>query len=262
MSPEQSQASTITYEYPLNERMRTFLRLEFLFANLAHGIRGDSPCDTRCAVMAILDIKALLSRSDIRSELQKELDRLQTSLERLQTSPNVDKQLLGPLLDKADALSQRLREAPTGLAPAIRDNEFLTAIEQRAGVLGGTCAFDLPGYHLWLESPASERRARLRDWQEAFTLLEDGIGLVLEVLRGSADPARETAPGGCFQAMLEHHTPYQLLRLLLPADSRHYPEISGSRHYVNIRFLQQPEQGERPQQVDSDVTFTLERCVI
>ena len=262
MNAEQSQPPVITYEYPLNERMRTFLRLEFLFAQMRFGMAGDSAWHTRSAVTALLDIKALLTRSDVRSELQKELDRVQASLQRLQSSPEVDERVLAPVLEEVGGMGQALREAPTGLAPVIRDNEFLTTIEQRAGVLGGTCAFDLPSYHLWLESPASERRALLTEWQSAFTLIDEGTELILRLLRGSADPIEEVAEGGCFQAMLEHHTPFQMLRVLLPQSNDCYPEISGSRHYCNIRFLSQPSKGERPQQVSNDVPFTLERCVI
>ncbi|MDR9413758.1 MAG: cell division protein ZapD [Spiribacter salinus] len=253
---------TLNYEHPLNERMRTFLRLEFFFAQLRFGMEGGSAWHTRCAVDALLSLKALLERSDIRSELQKELDRMQSSLENLQAKPGVDEHLLTPVLSECDSVSQRLREAPTGIPAIVRENDFLTAIEQRAGVLGGTCAFDLPTYHLWLESPLAERRALLQDWHDAFQLIDEGTELVLRLLRGSADPVEQLAEGGSFQTTLDKSTPYQLLRVLLDQQSQCYPEISGNRHYLNIRFLTQPQKGERPQQVSRDVTFTLERCVI
>ncbi|MEO6696795.1 MAG: cell division protein ZapD, partial [Gammaproteobacteria bacterium] len=34
-------AEKITYEQPLNERIRTFLRLEFLFQQIQHTLQGD-----------------------------------------------------------------------------------------------------------------------------------------------------------------------------------------------------------------------------
>lgn len=262
MSADHNQPRILNVEYPLNERMRTFLRLEFFFAQLRFGLDGTSPWHTRCAVDALLSLKALLDRSDIRSELQKELDRMKANLEKLQAKPGVNEHLLTPVLEECASVSQRLREAPTGLAASVRENEFLTAIEQRAGVLGGTCAFDLPSYHLWLESPVDERRALLHDWHDAFALIDEGSELVLRLLRGSADPVTEVADAGTFQTTLDRSVPYQLLRVLIEQDLNCYPEISGSRHYLNIRFMSQPEKGERPQQVSHDVTFTLERCVI
>ncbi len=252
----------IVYEYPLNERMRTFLRLEFLFAQYRFGAAGESAWHTREAVNALLDVKSLLTRSDVRSELQKELDRIEASLTQLEQRPEVDSGLLKPVIQDCNALAGRLRNAPTGIPAAVSDNAFLTTIEQRAGVPGGTCAFDLPGYHLWLETPAAERQALLAHWHNAFELIDKGVAMVLKLLRHSADPIEESAPGGNFQAMLDRATPYQMLRITVPGGAGVYPEISGSRHYCNIRFLQQPRSGERPQQVDNDVSFILERCVI
>ncbi|RZU97925.1 cell division protein ZapD [Spiribacter vilamensis] len=250
------------YEYPLNERMRTFLRLEFLFNNLRFGIEGDSKWHTRMAVDALLDITALLSRSDVRSELQKELERILASLEKLQARPEVDERRLEPVLAECRDIARQLREAPTGIPSVVRNNEFLTTIEQRAGVPGGTCAFDLPGYHLWLESEVSQRRALLEQWHGAFRLMDQGTALVIRLLRDSADPVNEVASGGSFQATLDRATPYQMLRVKIPRSMHCYPEVSGSRHFCNIRFLQQPTQGERPNQADDDVAFILERCVI
>lgn len=257
-----TETKEITYEYPLSERIRTFLRLEFLLDQYRFGAAGDSSWHTRTAISALLDVKGLLSRSDVRSELQKELDRIIASLEALKERPEVDASVLEPLLDECKALAQSLRAAPTGMPPSVRDNEFLATIEQRAGVWGGTCAFDLPAYHLWLETPVADRRVLLEHWHEAFHLIDEGTRLVLRLLRDSADPVTEKASAGSFQTMLDRNTPYRMLRIILPPGLRCYPEISGSKHYCNIRFMKQPEHGERAQQVKDDVTFTLERCLI
>lgn len=262
MQNHHQQPDLIVYEYPLNERMRTFLRLEFLFAQYRFGAAGESAWHTRSAVAALLDVMALLTRSDIRSELQKELDRVGSNLKKLQAQPQVDGDVLQPILDEGKQLAQQLREAPTGLPRVVSSNEFLSTIEQRAGILGGTCAFDLAGFHLWLESPAATRQAQLETWHRGFALIDQGTAYVLRLLRGSADPVEKTAHGGSFQAMLDRATRYQLLRVLLPKAQGCYPEISGSKHFCNIRFLEQPEQGERPQQVSEDVSFTLEQCAI
>jgi len=64
----------ITYEQPLNERVRTFLRMEHLFKLVDHHIKGASEWDSRGTLSIILDIMDLLSRSDIKTELIKELD--------------------------------------------------------------------------------------------------------------------------------------------------------------------------------------------
>lgn len=241
----------ITYEYPLNERIRALLRLNFLFERAEFGKTGNSEWHARTAVDALLDIIDLLTRSDVRAELQKELERQRSTLSQAPT-----------VLDQANRVSKALREAPFGLPASMRDNAFLTAISQRAGVLGGTCAFDLPGYHLWLQSPVTERQALIKEWLSGFEAISEGSALVLRVLRQSAEPIDEVAAGGSYNAKLDPNTTIQMLRVHIDRTIQCFPEISGSRHFCTIRFLNQPSQGERPKQVDHDVPFILERCVI
>ena len=40
----------------------------------------------------------------------------------------------------------------------LRENEWLMAIKNRAGIPGGVCEFDLPGYHHWLHKDSVLRR--------------------------------------------------------------------------------------------------------
>ena len=75
-SPAADPASTpVVYEQPLNERMRTFLRLDFLYSQtMYHEERTDS-WSTRAAMSSLLEILAITARGDIRSEVLKELER-------------------------------------------------------------------------------------------------------------------------------------------------------------------------------------------
>ena len=59
-------ASTLRYEQPLNERMRTFLRLEFLYKQLLYHTEQNSSWSSRGSVSSLLDIIAILSRGDVR----------------------------------------------------------------------------------------------------------------------------------------------------------------------------------------------------
>ena len=66
----------IIYEQPLNERIRTFLRLEFLFAQASHHLHESSLWDSRCTLNSTLDI---LSIFGIRGR-SKEVYRLDDAL--------------------------------------------------------------------------------------------------------------------------------------------------------------------------------------
>ena len=68
-------ARVTAYEQPLNERMRNFLRLDFLYQQAVHHHTRSDPWSTRAAVSALLEILAITQRGDVRSEVLKELER-------------------------------------------------------------------------------------------------------------------------------------------------------------------------------------------
>jgi cell division protein ZapD len=58
----------ISYEFPLNERMRVFIRLEQLFLQLDHFLAGSSIWDKRASVGTLVDILQVFSRHDLKAE--------------------------------------------------------------------------------------------------------------------------------------------------------------------------------------------------
>ena len=54
--------------------------------------------------------------------------------------------------------------------------------------------------------------------------------------------------------------PLQLLRISLAASEGLYPEISGSHHRCNVRFLTWNGLASRPTQTEKDVPFILSCC--
>ena len=68
------------YEHPLNERLRFFLRLEFLFKQADYSLNGTSTWNSRAALQTIIEIHDLVSRVDLKTEILKELDRHRSRL--------------------------------------------------------------------------------------------------------------------------------------------------------------------------------------
>ena len=56
----------ILYEYPLNERIRTYLRLEYLFGRLQELVNEDSPTPHHFALATIFEIVDVCGRSDLK----------------------------------------------------------------------------------------------------------------------------------------------------------------------------------------------------
>jgi cell division protein ZapD len=249
------------YEQPLNERVRTLLRLEHLFQQAEFGMSGDSEWHSRQTITTLLDILSVLSaRGDVRAELIKELQRITTTLARLENSPGVDPVRLQPALEECRRLAESMKSVRGLPGGEMKNDELLNSVMQRAGIPGGACGFDLPAYQYWLLQPAPERQAQLGAWMATLDNLRQSTALVLRMLRESATPIALTAPAGIYQQTPDKDTQAQLIRVLLPADSPCFAEISGSRYFFTIRFMQQTSTHERPVQSSDDIEFQLCNC--
>lgn len=249
----------LVYEQPLTERIRTFLRLEFLFEQCEHHLRLASPWDSRAAVAAILEIGALLTRGDVRTEVLKELERCLYFLNRLAGSPEVDNARLQSVLAELETLRQAMNGDGRPLGQRLKDNEFLNTIRNRMAIPGGTCQFDLPAYHAWLSQPHARRNPDTQAWLEEIRPLRDTISLLLALSRESAIPTREVAEQGMFMRVLDAAS-CPLVRVMVPATSSVFPEISAGRQRITIHFLERQEAGGRAQLVKSDISFRLVCC--
>jgi cell division protein ZapD len=253
---------TITYEQPLNERIRSFLRMEFLFAQLNHYVNFDSEWACRNAITTLIEIVDFISRSDIKSELIKELERHAGTLNALASSPAVDSQKLDSILKRIDAYLVILRDSAYQPGIALRQNEFLASIKQRISIPGGSCNFDIPGYYYWLHKPLQEKSEDFQSWQKDLLLLGDSIKLSLQMIRNSNTPSKELAERGFYQKQIEANVACHLIRVVLPLESRYYPEISAGKHRFAIRFMEQPAISERPYQTKENVQFELHCCIL
>jgi cell division protein ZapD len=260
-SPVADPATTpVVYEQPLNERMRTFLRLDFLYSQtMYHEERSDS-WSTRAAMNSLLEILAITARGDIRSEVLKELERQMTVMHEYSTRPGVDGSRLKAVLSNLSRLRTELNSAGALFMQRLRDSEFLNSIKHRSAIPGGTCEFDLPDYRHWLDQPFERRAAAFNDWMTTIRPLCDAVTELMWLTRESARPRPETATGGTFQIAFERDNPCQLLRITLPPKTDLFPEISGSHHRCSIRFMTWTDINARPTQTTTHVKFLLTTC--
>ena len=250
----------ITYEQPLNERVRTFLRIEYLFDKIEHFVNGDSEWDSRSALSVLIEIGDFLSRSDIKNELVKELERDLNKLISLEKSPGVDHKRLKIVLDEINDCLNSLRDSTFQPGQTLRKNEFITSIKQRNSMPGGSCNFDLPGSYQWLHSPASKKLRDFDEWQQDLQLIKKSIKLSLDMMRNSSNPSLEKAERGFYQKTVESETACQLIRVILPEESTFYPEISGGRQRFTVRFMEYASINDRPSQTEATIDFELHCC--
>jgi cell division protein ZapD len=249
------------YEHPLNERLRFFLRLEFLFRLARHSLRGDTVWDSHNCLGALLEILNIVSRVDMKTEVIKELDRINTTLTALTQTPGVNHDTLDQLLTTLGGFKSQLHGMDGPLAQELRENELFKLVIQRSGIPGGLCDFDLPPYRHWLKQPAQHRIDALRYWLSTLDTLRLSVELMLKLIRESAEPTAQIASSGNYQQTLDTNTPYQLIRIWLPADSPHFVEISAGKHRFTARFME-ANISARPIQTGTDVEFHICSCAL
>lgn len=254
--------ASIVYEQPITERIRNFLRLEHLFQNINYAIANPSAWGSREAIVTILELVDLLSRTDFKAELIKELERHAAVLLALANKPGVDGSKLSDVTSRIEKVANRMKVAECQPTQRVRTDEFLNQVKQRVAIPGGACNFDLPALHYWLSQPMHKRVAELNTWMEDLRVIESAIDLVLMDIRQSTIPLAVTASGGFFQQNIDASSPVLLLRVVLPADIAIFPEISGGKHRFTVRMMRQASSRERPEQVECDVDFQLQCCGI
>ena len=251
---------TLIFEQPLNERMRTFLRLDFLYSQALYHNEAASQWGTRAAVSSLIDILAIIARGDVRSDALKELERQLTVLGEFQSKPGVDAHRLKSLIGNLTRLRSELLNSGIANLQPLKESDFLNAIKHRSSIPGGTCEFDLPDYLYWLSLPDEVRVHAFNQWLALLRPLCDAVSELLWLARQNGRTRQETAQGGNFTITFDRENPLQLLRISLPASMGLYPEVSGSHHRCNVRFLSWKGLSERPAQADSDVKFLLTCC--
>jgi cell division protein ZapD len=248
------------YEQPLSERMRTFLRLEFLYQQMLYNSERQADWATRATITTLLDMLAILSRGDVRSEVHKELDYQLGNLQRFQSQPGVDDGRLGTLIHNLASSREELGRIGTSFLQPLKDSDFLNAIKNRSSIPGGTCEFDLPVYSHWLRQPFERRAQDIEEWTSAIRPVCDAVTELLWLIRESAQPQDKRAINGMYQHSMQKDTNCRLLRVSLKNGTSLFPEISGSQHRFTIRFLEWSTISRRAVQTGHDVPFQLSIC--
>jgi len=250
------------FEQPLNERVRSFLRFQFLFRRLDHHVNRSSAWDTHAALSTLLEIVNLTTRFDIKSEVMKELERQNTAFQQFVDDPGVDDRRLASIMARQKDLIDTLHGQKGQIAHLAAHNEFLGTVRQRAAVSGSTCSMDLPIYQFWLNTPIDKRREEVAAWIAPMQTVRAAVDLTIEAIRKSNSPSDQIAVNGFYQQNLNPGRPLQLVRVSFRDAVSLFPEISAGKHRFTIRFLKHISVDKRPEQTKDDVAFLLTCCAI
>ena len=250
----------ITYEYPFNERIRTLLRLEDLFDKVNYFIEQNGTREHHVALLTLFEILEVAGRADLKMDLIQELERQRQTLLGFRNNPEISEEALSGALYELEQASAALLGMTGKIGQHLRENDWLMGIKSRAAIPGGVCEFDLPSYHHWQHQLTDVRKASLMGWLRPFVPLNEGISIVLRLLRQSGGVEHQVAKAGSFQMMLGGSSS-QMVRISLKLHAPFIPEISANKYALNIRFTR-PDSEHRPRHCEDgvDVPFDIVFC--
>ena len=212
----------ILYEYPFNERIRTYLRLEHLFLRLGILVSRQSALDHHFALSTIFEVMDVGARADLKSDVLKDLEKQKQVYAAYRGNPAISETALDQATAQVEACFDALNNSFGKTGQALTENDWLMSIRSRIGIPGGTCEFDLPAYFAWQHRSPQDRLQDLLRWTQSLAPLAQSIQLLMKTMRDTGVPQKVIASNGQFQQNLPVGRTFHLLRLAIdPAPANH-----------------------------------------
>jgi cell division protein ZapD len=224
------------FEYPLKENYRTFLRLELLFNQFERNRLASNEDNHLHALKILLEVLEILERGDSRSEITKELSRLSDYFTKLRQLPDVDVTKLENFLTQINQLKSWVFNYHGKFGDSLRKTPFIENIKHRMSIPGGTCSFDCPDLHLFLNKTHQERQGNFSHWLDNIKGIKTSIEVILRITRETGHWQDCVAPMGSYLIEPGNES-LNLLRVKITQEKAIFPEFSCGKHRSNIHFM-------------------------
>ncbi|AEE21971.1 cell division protein ZapD [Paraglaciecola chathamensis] len=245
------------YEFPLNEKVRTYLRLEQLFQQLNQVKQATENGQYIHFLSSLFTLLDLLERLDLRTDVLKDIEAHEKNLVLWSQHPNIDNDALQSALQQILRLREELKSAKK-FGSDLKEDRFLAAIRQRFAIPGGTCSFDLPSLHYWLQQPHERIQNDIKGWMSEIDLIDRGLQIILAFLRERGRFSTIEAAKGFYQGVADDKN--ELIRVISATDQGYYPMLSGNKYRYAIRFMLFTPNIQGGTTVDEQVTCKLACC--
>lgn len=249
-------ANTV-YEFPLNEKVRTYLRLEQLFKQLNFAKKCSEDWQFVNFFDCYFTLLELLERLDLRTDILKDIEAHEKNLRLWEQHPKIDKEALGHALEKIIQLKSDLK-ASHKIGTGLKNERFLLSIRQRFSIPGATCNFDLPNLHYWLKQKAEIIDADIERWISEFSLIHQAIEITLSFLRERGRFESIAANKGFYQGVADDKN--DLIRIHCSSSNNYYPTLSGNKYRYAIRFMRFEPDEHGQINIEDSIEFSLACC--
>lgn len=230
--------SFVKYEHPLNEKIRTFLRIEYIWQQLENSLQLENGANCISSLQNLLQLLEINERQDLKSETIKYTDKLIVKFHKIRNQTDVDADKVDDIIEDLAITLNKIKSVVGKLSAGLCSNEWLSMIRQKVLVPGALSPSDLPFLHYWQKFPLNQRLQQLADWQLAFEPLVQSIQKILYFTRKTSNIYEVSSLNGNYQKIMDTQFEPQLITVEIPAKLNTYPEISGNRSRIAIRFLQ------------------------
>ncbi|TDR28808.1 cell division protein ZapD [Hydromonas duriensis] len=250
------------FEFPLNERFRTYLRMEALYRRWQYFLQKDDAQDHHSALLVLFEIHEFAFRYDLKGDLLLDINRYKSALNLLRHRPNLsEEKLTQTLMYLNDA--QKQIEQSSKFGSTLSENDWLLNVKTRIVVAGGICSFDVAFYYQWLQQPAHVRRMDLEMWMMNLMPMFEGLKLILLIVREAKKHKTCVTQDKAYQQPL-NGSRFEMLQIELSDRSPYLPDISANKHVIWLRFAF-PNFRSQPlhlrQEIDhAEITFELNLC--
>ncbi|MBB1388595.1 cell division protein ZapD [Shewanella sp. SG44-6] len=221
----------LIYEQPLNEKIRSYLRIENLALQLQ--LHAEQDHQYQC-FNPLFSLAELTERCDYRTDILKDIEKQIQLISQWRTHSSVDNDQVDKLTDRLIALKSPL-QTQERIGCSLKRDKFLTSLRQRFNMTGAYCNFDFPQLHFWLGKDWQYRQRDINNWLAEYQPLLASIMLLLELIRATEDFRLSQAPVGFYQG--NSSQPLSLIRVKINSDQNCYPTVSGNRNRYAIHFV-------------------------
>lgn len=250
-------SAAMRFEYPFNERMRTLLRLESLLDRIYLLAQNSDERMHQMALSSMFELLDITDRADIKSAISQDLTRQRQTVASYADHPTASVQAIEETVRLIDNSLEALNHLGR-IGQTIRDNDWLVTIRGRLSIAGLAAQIDSPSLLAWQHRSEVRRHADLNQWLSSIEPLRCAIQLTLLLLRQSGESSLAQASAGSYQRSLEGKS-YHMLQVWVDQAESVYPEMSGNKHMMWVRFSRLDE-NLKIHSVNQEVNFKYALC--
>ena len=236
----------INYEFPLNEKIRKFLRIEELFQKMDMQIKTNHKFHDYTMFEIIFNLMATASRSDLKVELIQELEKQFIKISKKRNT-EANKKIINEI--KKIKVSLEKNQLQPGYF--FGDDRLIQEIKSRSDSPFGILSVDFPAFKYWLENEKKLfRQNYFKKRLEPFLVIKDAINMILMLLRKDLVLQSVKTNKGFFQIKLNPLTKSDLVTVSLSFGSKIIPDVSSNKYAINIQFAD-----TKNKKIDKEIKF-------